>query len=228
MSTPDGAQHLGVFVALIEIVASLPITARDGRLVNLKGVPLSIAALSVKSRIPAEKIEQSIEALKDCGWIITDDEFREIPGDSRKFPANPGGEGEEEGEGEAKSLCASGDARACDSSLVTVGEKPKHAPSVKKRANANPQQAAWFETFWAAYWLRRARKPALIAFVKAVKSPAHFEAVMAAVRAQSEEMLRREPQHRPHAASWLNAERWNDSTEEKKSDSLLDQLYKPE
>src|ERR1035437_5727384 len=79
MNNPNGAQHLGVFIALVEIVAALPITARDGRLINLKESPLSLAALSVKSRIPESKIEESLAALANCGWIIADDESSETP-----------------------------------------------------------------------------------------------------------------------------------------------------
>ncbi len=224
MNDANGAQHLGVFLALIEIVAALPITVRDGRLINAKAIPLSFAALGIKSRIPETKIAESVAALIDCGWLITDGESLEIPGGSGNFPENPGGEGKEEGDGEAKNICSSGDERERDSSLTfTEGEKPKASPSGKRIGT--PEQAQWFEKFWSAYWRKQARKPALAAFCKAVKTAEQFAAVMAAIAAQSPEMLRREPQHRPHAATWLNHERWNDPATESRRDPILDAMY---
>ena len=83
MSTPTGAQHLGVFVALIELVAGLAIAVRDGTLVSPQGEPLPIRALSIKTRIPVRIMEESITALKECGWLQEGDYF---PGNSGKFP----------------------------------------------------------------------------------------------------------------------------------------------
>jgi hypothetical protein len=110
MSGPGGAQHFGVFIALAEIVADLPIAFRDGRLVSPQGAPLSVRALSIKTRIPVGTMEQSIAALKDCGWLLEEAisgvswKIPENPGDSRRFPANPGGEGDGEGDGEGEAL----------------------------------------------------------------------------------------------------------------------------
>lgn len=74
------------------------------------------------------------------------------------------------------------------------------------------RQATWFKEFWGAYWLRKAKADALKAFRAKVKTEAHFVRIMSAVKTQSAEMLRREPKHRPHAATWLRGERWNDET----------------
>jgi len=204
MGDANGAQHLGVFLSLLEIVAALPIVVRDGRLVNQKGMPLSVAAISVKTRIPAEKISESIAALMNCGWLIEDDELPEVSGNLRKFLEIPGGEGEGDGEGdgEAKNICASGDARAIDS--LTEGEKHKASPSVK---NISDEALAQFEAFWGAYWLKKARAAALKAFMKHADK---VDEIMAGLEAQRDEMLAREPRHRPYAASWLNGERWAD------------------
>jgi hypothetical protein len=99
--------------------------------------------------------------------------------------------------------CASDDAR--------LPEQP--APE-EKRAKPNremtPEQAGWFASWWDAYWLHRAKEPARRAFAKHVCTEERFQRVMAAVAAQAPEMLTREPQHRPHGATWLNAERWDD------------------
>jgi hypothetical protein len=84
------------------------------------------------------------------------------------------------------------------------------AGPVKLIDGLTPQQGIWFAAGWAAFWLHKARKAARRAFGKQVKTAARFEQVMAAVQAQTPEMLGREPQHRPHGATWLNGERWGD------------------
>jgi hypothetical protein len=90
--------------------------------------------------------------------------------------------------------------------------EPRNAP--KKPSEMTPEQEGWFATWWAEYWLHRARKPARRAFARHVKTAARFDEVMTATRAQAAEMLRREPHHRPQGASWLNGERWTDEPAE--------------
>jgi hypothetical protein len=72
------------------------------------------------------------------------------------------------------------------------------------------EQERWFTTWWKDYWLRKAKKDAREAFRKHVKTEGRFEQVMGATRAQKPEMLTREPSKRPHGATWLNGERWED------------------
>lgn len=81
---------------------------------------------------------------------------------------------------------------------------------------------ALFETFWAAYPRRVERKAAERAFAKALATlgkTRRFDAVRAAeylteaVRAWSVQWIQREkrtPDKIPHAATWLNGERWTD------------------
>jgi hypothetical protein len=54
------------------------------------------------------------------------------------------------------------------------------------------------------------KKPAERAFRQHVRTQAKFEIVMAGMRAQKPEMLRREEGYRPYASTWLNGERWED------------------
>ncbi|MBL8226970.1 MAG: hypothetical protein JNL98_00775 [Bryobacterales bacterium] len=70
----------------------------------------------------------------------------------------------------------------------------------------------WFEQFWALYrsWRATDKKRAKQAFLRAVKSRETFDAVIQGLDAQTPEMLRRPPDKRPHATTWLNGERWND------------------
>lgn len=60
------------------------------------------------------------------------------------------------------------------------------------------------------YWRKVSRKTAEKVFYSKVKTLNRFEQVMLATKAQLPTMLAREPDHRPHGATWLNAERWND------------------
>lgn len=120
------------------------------------------------------------------------------------------------GGGDGSNTCTSGDALLDDSLLNSSGgstpedgcETVQAAREERRRLNA--QQDAWFEEWWAAYWLKKSRKRARAAFGKYVRTEARFREVMAATRAQNPEMQRREPQHRPHGETWLNGERWND------------------
>ena len=73
-----------------------------------------------------------------------------------------------------------------------------------------PQQAGWFVEWWNLYWLHKARKNAEKAFRKKVNDEPTFADVMSATKAQRQEMLSREPDRRPHGATWLNGERWKD------------------
>ncbi|MGD0669927.1 MAG: hypothetical protein ABSB23_20495 [Bryobacteraceae bacterium] len=73
-----------------------------------------------------------------------------------------------------------------------------------------PDRESWFSAWWGIYWLHKARKPAHDAFMRRVKTDAIYRQVMDATRAQAPEMLAREPSKRPHGATWLNGERWND------------------
>ena len=72
------------------------------------------------------------------------------------------------------------------------------------------QAQRWFTAWWAAYWLHKGKADAYRSFRKHCKTEARLETIMAATRAQSAEMKARAPEHRPHGATWLNAERWED------------------
>jgi uncharacterized protein YdaU (DUF1376 family) len=115
--------------------------------------------------------------------------------------------------------CASGDARVGDPLPIdppleaTQSEAAPTAVTKKPTKSIDdltPQQETWFAEWWPTYWRHVARKPARKAFGKQVRTAAKFEQVMAATRAQMPVMLGKEPQFRPHGATWLNEERWAD------------------
>jgi hypothetical protein len=73
----------------------------------------------------------------------------------------------------------------------------KRVRAVKGRNGMTTEQSAWFSTWWDAYWLHVAKKPAEQAFKRHVKTEPHFRQVLAATNAQKPAMLEREPEKRP-------------------------------
>ncbi len=124
---------------------------------------------------------------------------------------------------ELRNTCATDVAPGCTSDALPE----KKAKAAREILTA--EQTTWFDLWWDAYWLHRARKPAMVAFSRHVQTAERFDAVMAATRAQTPEMLAREPSKRPHGASWLNAERWTDDTAEVQATGLsstLDRIFR--
>ena len=113
----------------------------------------------------------------------------------RRTPLPPNGRRDPKQQ-ELPGLCASGDAR---------GET-----SLAKIPRPGADHEGWFEQWWPAYWRKVAKKAAQAAFKKHVKTPERFAQVMTATRTQTAAMMAREPDKRPHGASWLNGERWTD------------------
>jgi hypothetical protein len=132
----------------------------------------------------------------------------------KKLPSGVGG-------GDGKNICASNDALV---GSLFPDEKKKTAKPVR---DLTPQQEDWFSEWWAIYWRHVAKALARKAFAKHVRSSDRFHAVMAATRAQTPEMLSRAADKRPHGASWLNAERWDDEAAEvnPKRSEALSSLY---
>ncbi len=71
-------------------------------------------------------------------------------------------------------------------------------------------QEQWFEEFWELYWRRVERKTAFKAFIKVAKTEAQKNVIIAAVKAHAPFYFLRDPEHRPHAATWLNHGRYNE------------------
>ena len=98
------------------------------------------------------------------------------------------------------SLCASDDARVDGGSALPETPQSGYRPE-------------WFEQWWTIYWRKVSRKPAEKAFRTHVRTEQRFQQVMSATKAQTPMMMAREAAHRPHGATWLNAERWADEVE---------------
>lgn len=124
------------------------------------------------------------------------------------------------GVGVGKNTCASDDARGGD--LLPSPDNPPFDtlfPPEKKNGHGKTSVPLndpdrWFEEWWSIYWRKVAKKPARDAFRKHVKTATRFEQVMAATRAQSAGMLEKPADKRPHGATWLNGERWEDELDQ--------------
>jgi hypothetical protein len=98
--------------------------------------------------------------------------------------------------------------------LFPIAAPKKREGARKDSRELTLQQETWFAEWWKIYWRPVAKKAAREAFGKHVSTEARFQQVMAATRAQAAEMLERPKEKRPHGATWLNGERWEDETAE--------------
>lgn len=80
---------------------------------------------------------------------------------------------------------------------------------VSSRVRARGGDPEGFAEFWAVYPNRAARKDAVKALRRAIETEA-LETILAGVRRALPGWEGVETRFIPHAASWLNAERWND------------------
>jgi len=151
-------------------------------------------------------------------WAI----YQSAPEDGNT-PENSFGTGKRTTDKEEKKkttkTCASPDGDARDPQPDTPSEASEERASFPREPKSRDTskdlftlQEAWFNEWWAEYWLRKSKEPARRAFRKHVRTEAQFRQVMAATKEQKQEMLGRERQHRPYGATWLNDKRWEDET----------------
>lgn len=74
----------------------------------------------------------------------------------------------------------------------------------------------WFEEFWLGWKQIRNvdKKAARLVYLEAVTTVDLHEKIVAAVAAQTPELLKRTPNMRPHPDTWLRNERWDDAADE--------------
>ena len=99
----------------------------------------------------------------------------------------------------------------------TLGNSRLENPTVKNTNIKNTKDLeqqdisnALFEKFWAVYPRRTNKGGAKTAFLKAVDVKVSFYDLMQAVERYASDPNLPEPQFIPHAATWLNQERWAD------------------
>jgi len=92
------------------------------------------------------------------------------------------------------------------------GRRVSRKPSA---ASLDDLSRKWFsEEFWPAYWRKVDRADALKAFQKHATSEAKKNQIVQAVIAHAPVYERRNPEHRPHAATWLNKMRYEEPPED--------------
>lgn len=110
-------------------------------------------------------------------------------------------------------------ARAKDKQLILAA-----GPS----RTSEDEQRGWFEAWWAEYWLHRGKLPAWKSYLRAVTTPKKAETVLRAMLIQKPAMMQREPDKRPHAATWINQERWTDEVDPARVEVNPNEIYYPE
>ena len=78
-------------------------------------------------------------------------------------------------------------------------------PKPKRKPKPDWHDDLGFQEFYAAFWRKVNPADAFKAYQGRCRSPGDHERIMAAMRRQTPEMLRREVSHRPYPASWLRA-----------------------
>ena len=83
-------------------------------------------------------------------------------------------------------------------------------------------QDEWFEAWWPTYWKRRSKAEAQKAYRQVVKTEQVRDQVALATKSQMAEMLKRDPQYRPLASSWLRAGSFEDEPDSPQLPGMAD------
>lgn len=88
-------------------------------------------------------------------------------------------------------------------------------PKIPSQASLRELQETWFEQeFWPNYWRKVDKADARKLFGRHAVSVQEKNRIVGAVKAQAPLYFARDPEHRPHAATWLNKKRYNDEIEQ--------------
>ena len=97
---------------------------------------------------------------------------------------------------------------------------PSPSPSLRKSKDLLSRQGpSDFETFWAAYPKKVAKRAAIKAFEKLKADDALLETIIQALgkAKQSADWTKEHGRYIPNPATWLNGARWEDEPPEEKS-----------
>ena len=102
-------------------------------------------------------------------------------------------------------------ANAVRSPLGGMGGLPSGVRSLPSKQSGAPARVEplRFAEFWSAYPRHVARAAAVEMWIKR-KLDQHADVIIDAIQLQRPEFMTREPDKVPHAATWLNQERWKD------------------
>lgn len=236
---PNGAAHLGAWDALVRVAARCQ---PRGTLIRDNGQPHDAGTLERITRIPAvlwiEAIPRFVsigwaeylkESLKDCHMVATclphgcHMDATCLPHGTRMPTLDKKRIYLGQNDPVAVTVAVPVDHGNCEFSTGHAGfAMPDAMPDAETDGQlelaiqipaAKPEWEGWFEEFWSAYWRRIHKLEARAAFKKLVTTRGEFEAVMAAIKAQTPMMESRSREMVPHAATWLRGRRWEDEVE---------------
>ena len=96
-----------------------------------------------------------------------------------------------------------------DNPVIQTGQSCPPEPSKEPKKEPGNLDQQSFDEFWKVYPRRAAKKAAMVAWTKAVKTATPEEIIRGAI-AYHASRTGKDPQHTAHAATWLNGERWTD------------------
>lgn len=96
---------------------------------------------------------------------------------------------------------------------TTANELPTELPIELSLPQPKPSTDTQFDEFWSIYPRKVSKGSARTAWTKATKK-APAAAVIAAAKRFAAARAGKDPKYTPHAATWLNGERWSDEPEQ--------------
>lgn len=93
---------------------------------------------------------------------------------------------------------------------ISLAKTETETETVKKTSSATAKPSPEFDAFWAAYPRKKGKIAGRKAFDKAMKLTT-IEQILSGVALLRRETAGKEEHFTPHAASWLNAGRWDDA-----------------
>lgn len=100
---------------------------------------------------------------------------------------------------------------AADGALIAGDGSDGEDPA---RLRALRHRVWYFDLFWRDYWRKEGKKKAREIWLKVAITEDDQALIAAAADRQAPAMLAKEKRYRPHAATWLGQERWNDEVAE--------------
>ncbi len=202
----DGAAHLGAWLTIIQIASKCD---PRGTLLRDRCAPHTSGSLSRISRLPREVFEAVLPRLLLIGWLelisLDYQHDAEISHDPAAIPQD-------------EHAFRNGMERNGTEELKASSATPKLWPEddpLAKPAKLADQADGWFEEeFWPAYWRKAEKEHSRKIFKKHATSETKKNTIVAAVKAHTPYYLSRDPEHRPHAGTWLNKLRYLEPPEE--------------
>lgn len=176
----------------------------------------SIARIAHDTQLSRRTVQRAIQWLVDHGFLLRQDRNQTSPiytitekGGSKLSNEINGGGVTVTPEDDSNKIVSLNSIR--DTSLsITHNSYTSSSSGVR---NAHPDDTEEFVTFWNAYPRKVAKGAARQAFKRALKKVDYHE-IMTALADFRRVMAEKDKQYIPHAATWLNQERWEDEIED--------------